>query len=312
MPSTLHQCGLLPFEDDPALAFDLIRQVFGVPMPLGLEITDRHAALSFGVPAAEKLGEVIADLILCGAHPANPRVKASVIVEAQRAREREKLIKFLLYLALTSKRFRRPAWLLVVALGIGVTTWLRNLPREYGGLQFQPLILERRTMPRVVTERAAVERPARALLSALIHAPWGDMEVARAAMRAIRRLDDETRLTYTRAVISAVPSEHDPTLQKILKETLTMSDRYKLGEVELKSVTYHKGLKKGRREGKKEGKIEGKIEGLIEQVLLTCELRNLPLDAETAAIIRSCKSIETLEQWRERAKRVKRSSSIIQ
>ncbi len=315
MPSVLHQSALLPFQDDSELAFDLARELFHVPIPEGMRVSDRHAALSFGLPAADKLGEAIADLVLCGSHPADPQVKASLIVEAQRLREKEKLIKFLLYLALTAKRFERPAWLLVVALGRRVTTWMRNLPREYGGLGFQPLVLDRHTMPRITTARAAHRRPAQALLSALIHAPWRDMEVVEAALMAARRLPSGIRATYIRGIFSAVHEHDRPTLEEIL----TMDDRDKLGEVELNSVLYHdmqraeaKGLKKGKKEGKKEGKREGKREGLIEQVLLTFELRNLSLDAETAALIRSCKSIKTLERWRDRAKLASDPSAVFE
>ncbi len=284
MPTVLHQAALLPFEDDSKLGFDLAREVFEVPLPVSMQASDRHAALSLGLPAAEQLGEVIPDLVLCGSHPAHPQANTSLIIEAQRLREKEKLIKFLVYLALTAHRFQQPAWLLVLALGRDVTTWLRNLAREYGGLSFQPLVLDRSTMPRVISEQAAIERPAQALLSALIHAPWGDMEVVEAALCAARRLDEAARKTYTRGILSAVPKH---VRSSMTKEMDTMDEhRDKLGEAELNSFGYHM-LCKGETKGLEKGKRVGRIEGLIEQILLACELRKLRLDAQTEARIAS-------------------------
>ncbi len=309
MPSVLHQSALLPFQDDLELAFDLARELFESPLPFGMRVSEHHAALSFGLPAAERLGEVIADLVLCGSHPADMRVQASLIVEAQRLSEKEKRIKFLLYLALTAQRFQRPAWLLVLALGRSVTTWMRNLERDFGGLSFQPLVVDRHTMPRVITERAARQRPAYTLLSALIHGVWGDMEVVETALKAARHLDRATRGTYIRGIVSAVPKDNQPTL----KEMLTMDDHERLGEAELNSILYHAevtGLEKGLKKGLEQGMRKAKLQGLVDQVLLTFELRGLPLDAETAAIIRKCRSIRTLERWRDRAKLAPEPSAI--
>jgi hypothetical protein len=331
MPSTLHQALVWAFADDPSLAFDLAREVFGLELPQLCTITDRRAELDAFAPCFGDSKELRPDLAL-SAELAAPKSKAArkhrggigMIVEAQRDLIHAKRWRIWVYWALFAERLQRTTLVMLVTLDDDVARWARRL----GSLELPEreglLVLDRQNMPRVTTIKAARRRPSLALLSALQHARNDDIVVMSAALRAVLNLRDDRRWRYASAIISAAPDHRKAELQ----EHLTMEERYRLTELERNSIAFHdgrregiregkrkgkreglregllEGERKGIREGKREGKLEGKREGLVQLVLTILELRCIHVDPGSRRRIRSCKSLERLEHWVSHAKQI--------
>jgi hypothetical protein len=315
MPSSHHQGLVAVFRDDPTLAFDLLRSVFGLELPDFERVYDRQSELDRFAPCFGDTGELRPDLALSGEEPRARQEDvhrgAAMIIEVQKKVDPIKRWRLWVYWALLAERLRLSTAVLCVPMSDAVARWARSL----GALEIPGrealLVLDRQNMPRVTELEEARRRPAMAVLSALIHGPAGDIEVVRVAFAVSLELEDDRRWRYASAILSVVPDAE----QEALKRSLTMEERYELSEAERNSMAYHDGLRDGRVEGKLEGrvegklegrvegKLEGKLEGLVELVLTVLELRAIPLDEQAEARIRGCEDPRLLERWAERAKR---------
>lgn len=298
MPSSHHQGLVAAFADDPRLAFDLVRSVFGLELPELERVYDRRSELDRFAPCFGDTGELRPDLALSGEAPkSRPEAAlrgAAMIIEVQKKPDPVKRWRLWVYWALLAERLKLSTAVLCVPMSDSVSRWARSL----GALEIPArealLVLDRQNMPRVTERETARRRPAMALLSALIHGPAGDIEVVRVAFSVNLGLEDDRRWRYTSAILSVVPKSE----QEALKRSLTVEERYELSEAERNSIAYHDG----RAEGMQEGMMEARLEGLVELVLTVLELRAIPLDAEAEARIRGCEDPGQLERWVERAK----------
>ena len=323
VPTSLHQGAVGLFRDDPALVFDLLRSPFGVELPPLTSICDRHGTLDRFAPCFGDTGELRPDLVVTGeaSDPEAPPAAIAAIVEVQRRVDPRKRWRISVYWALVAELLRRPTAVLLVALTEAVSRWARSLaaaPLSLGGL----FVLDRHSIPRVTDLGRARQRPALALLSALVHATHRDLAVLRTALTATLELADARRWRYACALLSAV----DDQARDLLLGALAMDEREQLTELELNSIAYHDGLRAGEREGRLAGEREGRLAGeregrlageregrrleRVELLLTVLELRGLEIDAAREAELRACRDLEQLARWTERAKQVDDAAAV--
>jgi hypothetical protein len=296
VPQTLHQAVVAVFRDDPALAFDLARSVFGVELPELGDVHDRKSELDRFTPCVGDTGELRPDLVLSamvrGIRNARRGRKArrgvGMVLEVQRRIVQLERWRIWVYWALLAEYLQLSTIVMVVALTDAVSRWARSIgeseipPRE--GL----LVLDRQNMPRITDIDQARLRPGMAVLSALLHT--GDIEVLRIGFAVALELHDERRWRYASALFGVAPE-----LERIkLLEGMKMEERYQLTKAERNSIAYH--------DGRRDGKREGERKGLVKLVLTILELREIPVSKAELARIRACKDLEKLERWATRAK----------
>lgn len=292
MPTSLHQGIIALFRDDPALAFDLLAEVFGVSVPISGRIGERSAALDRFAPCFGDTGELRPDLALSLTHAEHPQGGVGLIIEVQGRAENLKRWRMAVYRALLAERLQLPVALLLVPLSISASRWARGL----GQLEVPPheglLVLDWQNMPHVAEPGLARRRPSKAILAALLRAVVRDFGHLRTALELALELGDDRRWRYAASILSAAP----PPLRERLRNELAMDHRYELTELEYNSIAYHDGREHGREAARREG--------LVELLLTILELRHIPIDAETRAKIEGCEQIAELERWVARAKQV--------
>ena len=275
------------------------------------KICDREAASRLdSVPPAGHFGsdrtqgdtnELRPDLALTAefADPTAPQARKysggiGMIIEVLRSRARVKRWRIWTYWALFAEEMSCTTAILVPALTDDIARWASRL----GSLELPArealLVLSRHNMPRVVDLEEARKRPAKALVSALMHANNDDIEVLLVAFTAALELPDQRTWRYASAILAAAPKHR----RDQLKEQLTVEQHYVLTELERNSVAFY------------DGHLEGIIQGLVRLVLTTLELRSLPIDSDSEARIRSCQDAELLELWASRARRVASASEL--
>jgi predicted transposase YdaD len=85
-------------------------------------------------------------------------------------------------------------------------------------------------------------------------------------------------------------------------------------EQQVRSEGRVEGRDEGRIEGRDEGRAEGRDEGrrvtLIEMILALLEVRGLEIDEASAAKVRACDELGSLEHWARRAREVQTVSEL--
>ncbi|WP_146158194.1 hypothetical protein [Enhygromyxa salina] len=308
------------FRDDPRLAFDLLRSVFGIELPPLTQYTDRKGELDRHLPITGDTGELRMDLALSAEleQPEHRRAGIAVIVEVQKRINSVKRWRLWVYWALLAEQLKRNTAVLVVPLSKAVGRWSRGLGRLEIPMREGLLVLDHENMPRITDLELARLRPALVVLSAVLHAINGDYEIAQIAWDVAGELADERRWRYAAIILSAVP-QHE---RDRMIGDLTMEERHELTELELNSIAYHDGRDDGKREGmlagkregmlagKREGLLEGKREVLAELVFTILELRELPVDAASRAKIQACSDPDLLQRWAARAKQASETANI--
>jgi hypothetical protein len=312
VPQTLHQGVVRVFQDDPALAFDLARSVFGVELPELDDIHDRKSELDRFAPCVGDTGELRPDLafsarVLESSRRRRRRRGVALVLEVQRRIVQLERWRIWVYWALFAEHLKMSTIVMVVALNDAVARWARSI----GKSEFPPrdclLVLDRQNMPRITDLDQARQRPSMAVLSALIHE--GDIEVLRVGFAVTLELPDDRRWRYTTALFGVAPVSEQVQLRKELKE---MEERYQLTRAERNSIAFYdgklegkrEGRRQGRREGKEEGLREGERQGLVTLVLTILELRQIRLKRGMKGQIRACKDIEQLERLAARARHI--------
>jgi hypothetical protein len=120
VPQTLHQAVVAVFRDDPALAFDLARSVFGVELPSLDELHDRKSELDRFVPCLGDTGELRPDLVLSAMARGTRKARrgwrgVGLLLEVQRRIVRLKRWRIWVYWALIAEHLRLPTIVMVVA-----------------------------------------------------------------------------------------------------------------------------------------------------------------------------------------------------
>jgi hypothetical protein len=149
-----------------------------------------------------------------------------IIVEVQLARSEHKPFAWPAYVANLRARFRCPVCLLVVTASDAVARWAAQRVAMGGGNSFAPLVLGPSGVPKVTsTVRARID-PELAVLSTVAHGRDADtrtsVRIARAALAAIARLDEDRSRVYYDLIIASL----DPSMKQALR---MMNLNYKPG-----------------------------------------------------------------------------------
>jgi hypothetical protein len=153
-----------------------------------------------------------------------------------------------------------------------------------------------------MTPKQARARPAAAVLVAALHGSRGNIDMARIAIAAIKRLPERRRQGYAATILAALPKRQRDTLMK----ELPVNERNALWEIEKRSGTYQLG----RKEGRKKGRQEGRATTLIELILAVLDVRGIAVDAASLARIRAERALPTLERWAAEAREVSKVSQL--
>ncbi len=204
VPSLEHEIPLELIRQRPDLVRDLFRAA-GFELPVGT-----ISAISTDLTEITS-GPHFADCAIVIRE--GERIVCGVIVEVQRDRDDRKHYAWPAYVTRLHAQLECPVLLLVFATTNAVVRWARE-PIETGhpGFTLRPIVLGYDNVPRVTD--ASPTSPELAVLSALSHP--GDDEVGRAALLAIRDLDDKHSALYWDVIASA----HPEIIRKILEESM--------------------------------------------------------------------------------------------
>lgn len=290
VPGTLHQGILALFQDDPWLAFDLLSR----PRPTAGTPTDRRAEVEFEGRTPYEANQAYPDLVLVddGDARADPEQPGAVVtVEAQRKVDVGKRYRIPVYQALLAQHHQVSTWVVVVSLSRPMSALLRSWG-EGPPPKVDAMILDVDTVPIRPWIELINERPTAVVLAAILHGYAGNIDAARAGLRAALTLPEPRRRRYAMTVLAALPKRR----RALLKGELPMQNRDELDEIERASGTFHYGFEEGYQEGRRLGLIDLTLGSLAE--------RGIPLDATSEARIRSCKTLAQLERWARRSTHV--------
>ncbi|HEY1694661.1 MAG TPA: hypothetical protein VGG39_20965 [Polyangiaceae bacterium] len=294
MPSVPHDALVTLFRNRPTMAPELLRDVLHADVPPFDHVRIGEASLGEIVPT-----EYRADLVLLleGASPGE--VHAALVLEAQLRRDPDKRWSWPVYLTNLRARLRCPVVLVVVANDASVAAWsARPIEMGHPSWVLTPLVLGPSAVPAVRDVDAAVEAPELAVLSAMVHGADDDaLEIARAALAAAARLDDERSRLYADLVIR---SAHEDA--RAILEALMASGNY-----EYQSDFARRYVAQGRAEGEAKGRAEGRAQAVLDVL----RVRGIDISAEMRERILSCTESALLDAWLERAVTAKSVSDVV-
>ncbi|MBI5480391.1 MAG: hypothetical protein HY906_16125 [Deltaproteobacteria bacterium] len=272
MPSYLHYALLVPFQHRPALAAELLRSVFRLPLPAARVAHIDDAAVSRVIPTEHR-----PDLVVVNGR----RVPAfGVVLEVQLGRSPQKSFVWPLYHAALRVRLSAPVALLVVTPRAPVAEWARaTIDTGQPGGAFAPLVLGPDNLPRVTDVEQACGAVQLALLGALVHgqAPDG-RDVVITALKAannLRRLDIERASQYHDLVLGVLPEEQRRAVEAAMASA---PDPHYVSE-------YSRRL------------TQRWLEGKAEAVLTVLSARGLRVPARERARLLGCDDPATLDAW---------------
>ncbi|WP_146157584.1 hypothetical protein [Enhygromyxa salina] len=293
MPGTLHQGTLELFRHDPWLAFDLL----GIERPVAGTPIDRRAEVERGDPA--RPGQVESnypDLVLVHEDPLGGVV---ICVEAQGKLDRLKRWMLPYYQAAVAKDHKLPTWLVVVSycdrMSAALAAWEIGAPPLVNAL-----VLNAKTVPRMVDLERARQWPTASVLAATVHGCRGDIEAARMGICATLGLPVERRVSYRATILSAL---HEPHRHTLIGE-MNMEHQDELWDIERRSGTFLVG--------REEGRAEGRRTTLVELILTVFDVRGVRLNDQQEAQVRSCNHLGTLERWARLARDVQAPTQLFE
>ena len=275
-PSEHHEGLLLPFQQRPQLAAELVNKVLGhdVVRPGSAEILDSN--LTQIAPT-----EYRADLVVMHRYR---RSRVGIIVEVQLHRDRRKKYTWPLYAAALRAKYECPTHVLVVTPHVDVATWAaKPVPTGLSSdVIFRPLVCGPSVIPCITDPDTAQRNPELAVLSAKAHGMGPHaLDVGKAALAASPQVDVEYRLIYTRLVLAAVPAA-----VRVLLEELMQSQNWDwLPKSKVVDGFVEQGVAKGR----------------AEALMVVLAARHVGLTPEQRERILACRDQQVLDDWLARA-----------
>jgi len=263
MPTVEHEALIDLFRNRPALAVELLRDLFHTPMP-PLEVAHvqiGESNLNTFVPVDYR-----ADLVVV-------QPKLAVVLEIQRRIDSRKRWTWPQYLAALRARLKRDVILMVVTLKPAVAGWARQpIAMGHPGFVLQPIVLSADVIP---TQEHIQAAPERVILSVLAHGLGSNTQArAELLLQALRQLDLDQFRFYYDYVIGSLPEAERPTLEAMM----------------VKNYQYQTDFAK-------RYVAEGKAEGLAEAILSVVEFRGLHLSDEQRRRVLSCQDPASLQTW---------------
>ena len=284
MPSLLHEAIVTLFRNRPVLAPELVRDALHAPVPSfdGVRVAD--ANLTEVVPT-----ELRADLVLLLDAQRDAVPRAAMIVEVQLATDADKRWTWPAYVATLRARLRCEVALLVVTTDDAVARWAaRPITTGHPGFTLAPMVLGPGSLAAVNEDATQARAPERAVLSAVLHARSADApEMARAALQAVRGLDDERAELYVDLVLASLGDVARAVLEALMA---SRSDRF-----------LSDAFKRNYAQGREEGRQEGRAEARADDVLRVLAARGIEVPADLRERILSCTDLARLDTWLARA-----------
>lgn len=282
MVSKAHELPLDMIRRQPQLAPELLRIVFGIPIP-----KDEMVALgSESFPETDP-AEYRCDATVMIGEPKRP--KLGIVVESQLRFNEEKLFTWPAYLAALRSRRRCDVVLLVLCPdGDVAQACATPITMGHPGWMLRPLTLSPQDLPPVLDPVKARDLPELAILGAPVHADGRDaVAVLTTYAEALESLPTDVAAKYR----DHAESLFSDAARKLLEEIV------KVGTYEYTSQTARHYVAEGRAEGKAEGKVEGEARA----VLLVLDGRGVEVSDEQRERITSCTDTAQLEEWLRRA-----------
>ena len=278
------------------LAAILLRRYLNVHIPdyVTAVLASEDATDITGIPKVKKADAVV---IYLHANPAAPPVWA-VIVEVQRAEDKDKRFSWPVYHALVRARHRCPTTLLVLCPDDKTARWARQ-PIDTGqpGYPWAPLA----TTPReLLIEVVDTSNETELIMLAVLGHPerLDDPQLVEAVTRAFEPLEENLALTYADGILQCLPEHAKQAWRKLMT---TAHYRYQsdfatgyFNEGKAEVVSRCRGESRGESRGGKPAKA-------ARMVLLILEQRRVSLSAAVRERITACTDPGQLEDWGRRA-----------
>jgi hypothetical protein len=288
MPTLQHDAGVELFKDDPDLAGRTLR-LTGIDLPAGTELVPAPA----GETDRQLSKDLIPDTVLAAGSARNPSFV--LIVEIQRAKEEGKLRQWPRYAAAKWLRHECPVEVLVVCPEAEVAEWYaRPISTRLPGYTHQPRILMPSQVPAMATPEEVAADPGMAAVSVAYHGRRP--EVANAFVAGIASLGPKAGEDYYESGVGMSSQEIRNALEVLV------STKYQEPFSEFGKRHYSKG--------REEGLEQGLVSGERDKVLLTLELRGIPVDAGQRERIMSSTDLGMLQLWSRAARTVETAEDL--
>ncbi|MGP3918309.1 hypothetical protein [Nonomuraea sp. 10N515B] len=260
---------------------DMLRALFDLPIPESGEVHYASPDFSEADPAA------------CRADGAvlfrNGEEKFGVILETQRARDKDKIYAWLEYIANFRAREKCPVCLIVICPRRRVARWaLRAIETGHPELRLIPLVIYSDNTPVITDVAQALENIGLAIMSAVTKSEDPQINAIIAAVeQALYRIDPGKAWRYARYISMSLYG----TAQKEWERRMsTMTYPYQ-GE-------YAESLLA---EGEARGKARGEAQGEAKAVLYVLEDRGLVVSDQVRERVMACQDEAILRAWLRRA-----------
>ncbi|MGW7564863.1 hypothetical protein ACWGJV_01105 [Streptomyces tendae] len=221
-------------------------------------------------------------------------------LESQTKKDPDKARSWAYYVAYLCAKYDLPVVLVAVCRDRATAEWAAG-PFESGVASWptqttRPIVLGPRTVPEMTDEATVAQRPALAVLSAIVHS---ESRRAPAILEAVARglLSFEPDVTRYWFELVEVALESTPTRENWRK-------------LMQNAVTYFPGHRTLFEEKYLEGKAEGEARGEARGVLRVLEVRDLVITDAVRERIVTCSDLTLLNDWLDRAGTVERAEDL--
>jgi hypothetical protein len=272
VPSMDHEALVDLFRNRPAMAAEVLREVFGRPLPAFKEARIESTALPEIIPADRRADLVVVLL------DEERRPLVAIVVEVQLHRDKDKPFVWPVYITQTRAQHRCPTWLLVVTIEPEMVRWCSRTI-EVGQFDMTPWVLGPEGVPVVTDADLAREAPELVVLSAMAHGQGEAAEaIAVAYYAAAAGLDEDRRAFYTDQVLSSLHEAARRKLEEMMRSGYEFKSEF--------ARTYV---------------AKGAVETKARDVLAVLETRGLDVPADLRERVLASTDLAELDQWLRRA-----------
>ncbi|GAA5082053.1 hypothetical protein GCM10023259_090900 [Thermocatellispora tengchongensis] len=303
------------FRNRPALAAELLRDAFGMPVPEHKSIDIASSDFNETTPVEYRADAVV---VLADEKPA-----MAVVVEVQRGFDRSKPWSWPVYLASVRARMKCPAALLVVAPTKRVAKWCRKpIVMGHPDLILRPLVIGPDNIPIITDPGQAGKTPEMGVLSAMAHGNRiNSTEILNAAFAGLSGVDQQQATLYADMICAALKGaafRHWESL--MMTEVKYQSSFFRRVAAEWRAKGLEEGLEKGLEKGLEtgltkgleKGREEGRAQGEARAIVVFLEARGIAVPEETRERIMRCDDLNVLEEWARRATVVDRVEKLFE
>ncbi len=276
MLSMDHEALVDLFRNRPTMAADMLREVFGRPMPAFKEARIEPTAMPEITPADRR-----ADLVVVLLDD-DRRPLLAIVVEVQLHRDPDKPFTWPVYVTQTRAQHRCRTWLLVVTTEPEMVRWCSRTI-EVGQFDLTPWVLGPAGVPVLTDADRAREAPELVVLSAMAHGQGEAGEaIGVAFLAAAAGLDEERRAVYTDQVLSSLHEAARRKLEEMMRSGYEFKSEF--------ARTYVA-----------KGELKGEIKAKANDVLAVLEARGLEIPADVRERVLASTDLAELDRWIRRA-----------